>query len=182
MTVGIGLCSPHQRHGPTLSPFPPIYLQAARQLVARAQKCAVAFEERLGEAALAMPQLCCSLALLSGGHPRQVIIAGARGAPDTEALVDAAFAPFAPDKVVIQLDPGNEEEMRWWGRFNPEAVAMVEATGMEAGEPATAFICQNFTCQAPTTDPAKVRELLAKPRVGTAKPSLTPVGMPLPGL
>lgn len=30
------------------------------------------------------------------GSGRQVIIAGVRDAPDTKALVDAAFRPFAP--------------------------------------------------------------------------------------
>lgn len=30
----------------------------------------------------------------------------------------------------------------------------------------TAFVCQNYTCQAPTTDPARVRQLLAAPNVG----------------
>ena len=35
---------------------------------------------------------------MSAGHLRQVIIAGRAGAPDTEALLDAAHAPFVPDK------------------------------------------------------------------------------------
>ena len=40
--------------------------------------------------------MACALHLLTLGHPRQVIVAGTRGAPDTEALVDAAFHSFTP--------------------------------------------------------------------------------------
>lgn len=153
--------------------------EEAQQLMQRAQKCAAAFEEQLKRAALAMPQMCCAVHLLSVGHPRQVIIAGRRGAPDTEALVDAAFAAFAPDKVIIHLDLANEAELAWWRAHNPEAVVVVEATGMTSADVATAFICQNFTCQAPTTDPAKVRELLCRPRTAlSARPKLTPVHLP----
>ncbi len=42
----------------------------------------------------------------------QVIIAGPRGSAATEALLNAAFAPFAPDKVVILLDVADEKLMQ----------------------------------------------------------------------
>jgi uncharacterized protein YyaL (SSP411 family) len=137
---------------------------AAKVLRARAQKCAAAFEERLREVPVALPQMCCSLYLLSLGHPRQVIIAGRRGAPDTEALLDACFARFAPDMVVIHIDLGDDDAMAFWRAHNPEAVAMAEGSGMTVDDPATAFICQNFTCKAPTTDPGKVKEVLGEVR------------------
>jgi uncharacterized protein YyaL (SSP411 family) len=36
-----------------------------------------------------------------------------------------------------------------------------KVAGGKAGElPATAFVCQNFTCQAPTTDPHKLMQQL----------------------
>lgn len=54
------------------------------------------------------------------------------------------------------------------------------AAGAEAGTggddgrfPPTAFVCQNFTCQAPTGDAAKVYELLS--RQGTPVVKLQPV-------
>ncbi|EFN56229.1 hypothetical protein CHLNCDRAFT_145019 [Chlorella variabilis] len=132
----------------------------------RAAKCAAAFAERLGEAPVALPQMAASLHLLTLGHPRQVIIAGAQGAPDTQALLDAAFYSFTPDMVVIQLDPGSSQVMDFWRQRNPEAVAVVEVMGMQAGDPATAFIYQ-----APTRDPEKVKQVLAEPRISAAKPA-----------
>ena len=69
--------------------------------------------------------------------------------------------------------------LQFWRQQNPEAVDVAEATGMESSDPATAFVCQNFTCKAPTTDPAKVRQLLAEPRAGRgAKPTLTSFRLP----
>ena len=40
---------------------------AAQPLIARASAAAAAFRERLSEAALAMPQMCCALHLLDSG-------------------------------------------------------------------------------------------------------------------
>lgn len=164
-------------------------------------------------------------------HALQVVVAGPRGAPDTEALLDAVFHPFAPgawlagwpaelcrargrawghavccwplacppsrsageaapaagswpallptcllccavlccaDKVVIQLDLSDAALTAFWRAHNPEALAVAEAAGAKAGGAATAYVCQNFTCKAPTSDPGKVSALLAQPRSGPA--------------
>lgn len=151
--------------------------EEAGRLRERASKTAAAFAERLQEMPVAMPQMAAALHLLTLGHPRQVIIAGKRGAPGTEALLDAVFAAYTPDKVVIHLDPSDPQLMEYWRGRNPEAVAVVEATGFEAGKPATAFVCQSFTCKAPTTCPEKVKQLLTEPRASAAaKP--VPVSLP----
>ena len=39
------------------------------------------------------------------------------------------------------------------------------------GDEATAFICQNFACRAPTTDPDKVKALLSEPGTSEMEPS-----------
>jgi hypothetical protein len=42
---------------------------------------------------------------------------------------------------------------------------------LQPGSPATAFVCQNFTCKAPTTDPQKLKSALAEARAAaSAKP------------
>ncbi|BDA44314.1 Spermatogenesis-associated protein 20 [Coccomyxa sp. Obi] len=145
---------------------------AAQPLIARASAAAAAFRERLSEAALAMPQMCCALHLLDSGHLRQVIIAGRRGAPDTEALLDAAQAVFAPDKAVIFIDPSDKASVDFWREHNPQALAMVEGANLKGDSPATAFVCQNFTCKAPTSDPKKLKAALAEAR---SAPSAAPV-------
>ena len=41
-----------------------------------------------------------------------MIVAGPAGGADTQALLDAAFAPFAFDKVVIHVYPSVEAAMQ----------------------------------------------------------------------
>ena len=57
---------------------------------------------------------------------RQVIIAGKAGAPDTEALMNAAHAPFVPDKTIMLIDPADEASTQFWQEHNSETLAMVK--------------------------------------------------------
>jgi uncharacterized protein YyaL (SSP411 family) len=81
-------------------------------------------------------------------------------------LLDAAHQAFAPDKALLLINPTDPASTAFWGQHNPEALAMVTAqvdqvAGGKSGElPATAFVCQNFTCQAPTTDTHKLIQQL----------------------
>lgn len=43
---------------------------------------------------------------------------------------------------------------------------------LQADSPATAFVCQNFTCKAPTTDPQNLKAALVEAR---SAPSTPPV-------
>ena len=55
-----------------------------------------------------------------------MIIAGGAEAPETQALMAAAHGVFAPDRVVLPIDPSNEDSKAWFQEFNPEALAMIE--------------------------------------------------------
>lgn len=86
---------------------------------------------------------------------------------------------FSPDKVVLVMDTANAGDVAFWRRYNPEAVRMVEEHRSKmaaAGQPLTteAFVCQNYTCQAPTADPNKVKWLLAMPAGGGSSPQPVP--------
>ena len=45
------------------------------------------------------------------------------------------------------------------------------------GDEATAFICQNFACRAPTTDPEKVKALLSEPGTSGMEPSQASINL-----
>jgi hypothetical protein len=50
-----------------------------------------------------------------------------------------------------------------------EGAAAAAGSGNDGGFAPTAFVCQNFTCQAPTGDAGKVYELLSKQGEGVVK-------------
>jgi uncharacterized protein YyaL (SSP411 family) len=129
-----------------------------------------------------MPLMCASAALAAASPLRLVVIAGALAAHPaaTRALLEAAHADYGPDKAVAVIDTASAEDAAAWGSLNPEALAMAAAHFERVGSPApTAFVCQNFTCQAPTTDAAQLRRLLAqRPRRSGSAAAPTPVSWP----
>ena len=61
----------------------------------------------------------------------QVIVAGAPDAPETQALLAAAHGSFAPDRLVLPIDPANQASRVWYQQHNPEAWAMMEGATKE---------------------------------------------------
>ena len=88
------------------------------------------------------------------GPSQEVVIAGDRAAPDTDALVEAVRQVYAPFAVTVLRAPGS----------GPAPVTELvpfaaEQTALDGR--ATAYVCQDRACQAPTTEPDAARESLA---------------------
>ena len=50
--------------------------------------------------------------------------------------------------------------------------------GWKLGSPATAYVCQDFTCKAPTTDPKKLKASLeSSQQTGGKKPLAQPIDL-----
>jgi uncharacterized protein len=88
-------------------------------------------------------------------QPREIAIVGEPGAPDTLALLETATAGFRPHQVVAVGVPGQE------------AAAVPLLAGRPAvdgpsgeGKQAAAYVCREFACQAPVTEPDALRALL----------------------
>ncbi|KAK9796268.1 hypothetical protein WJX73_009886 [Symbiochloris irregularis] len=131
----------------------------------KALEAAGACMERLHDTAMAMPQMCASLFPLTQGHWQQVIIAGSTGAPDTETLMDAAHSVYSPNKVVILVDTNDSASKEFWAQHNPQILEMADSQAPKAT--AQAFICQDFSCKAPTSDPAVVCATLKASKAAT---------------
>ena len=94
-------------------------------------------------------------ALLSG--PAEIAIVGPDDDPRTGDLLRAALHA-APPGAVLALGSGAESA---GSGFDGNAVPLLESRPLVSGGPA-AYVCRNFTCQAPVTTPAALRDTLAR--------------------
>jgi uncharacterized protein YyaL (SSP411 family) len=109
-----------------------------------------------GEQARAMPtafaHFLCGLDFAIG-PASEVIIAGRKDASDTQALLRALRRSFTPNKIVIFRPEGP-------GQPDIETIApFVQSHDCIDGR-ATAYVCSNFTCRLPATDPEQMMALL----------------------
>jgi uncharacterized protein YyaL (SSP411 family) len=93
---------------------------------------------------------------ISLSKPKQVVIAGKRDAEDTRALLAEVHKHFLPNTILLLADGGENQ------KFLDEKLEAVRAMS-PIDEKAAAYICENFACQAPTTNPKKMSEYLTKP-------------------
>ena len=122
----------------------------------RARKTIDAFATTLSHFPSAMPQMLVGLdSALS--KPRQIVIAGKKEAPETKALLREVHRHFLPKTVVFLAD--GAEGQKFLGEKNEAIRAMSPIDGKPA-----AYVCENFTCKAPVTDPKALSELLASGR------------------
>ncbi|MFE2832341.1 thioredoxin domain-containing protein [Streptomyces mirabilis] len=90
--------------------------------------------------------LAVAEALLDG--PREVAVVGPEGHLLTKALHRTALLGTAPGAVVAVGTPESDE------------LPLLADRPLVQGEPA-AYVCRNFTCDAPTTDPDRLRTALS---------------------
>ena len=89
--------------------------------------------------------------------PKEIAVIGPRDDPTTQALLDTVFHRFLPNKVVMGVEtpliPADD---------NSEAdIPLLAGRGMVGGLP-SAYVCQNYACQLPVTDPAGLAEQLSE--------------------
>jgi uncharacterized protein YyaL (SSP411 family) len=111
-----------------------------------------AFATRIIAAPVGVPQMLVAYAF-SLAKPKQIVLVGERDAPDTRRLLRALHARFTPGRIVLLVD--GEESRQRLAAFLPVVAAMTATDGQ-----ATAYVCENYACQLPTTDVEKFSQLL----------------------
>ena len=94
------------------------------------------------------------------GPSLEVVIAGKASADDTAALISTVREMYLPQAAVLLVPPGKS------GAAIRKLAPFAEGYEPVDGK-AAAYVCRDFTCQLPTTDPAKLKELLEE---ATSKP------------
>jgi hypothetical protein len=126
-------------------------LTGAQEFRDKAEATVNAFSAWLEKQPSIMPRLAAAaLQLLK--PPSQVIIAGQRGEGSTEALWNECDSRYLPGTSMIPVDPREQNQL---AKVIPYAGHVKRATGE-----ATAYVCSNFVCRLPVTEPKQLGELL----------------------
>ena len=111
----------------------------------RAAAALASFGGRLDEQGRAVPFMAAALSSSLSGSD-QIVIVGRRDAEDTRAMWLAANSTYRPFAMVVLADPSEQEAL---ARHMPWVKDMKMIDGR-----ATAYVCREFTCSAPSTDPS----------------------------
>jgi hypothetical protein len=126
---------------------------ARPDLEEKAARIAEAFSALIAASPTSHTQLLLALDFALGPS-QEIVIAGDPESSDTRALLRALQSSFAPNRVVL------------FRPTEPEALTEIVEIApflrrMEAfSDRATAYVCQNYQCDLPTSDPEELREYL----------------------
>src|SRR2546427_7139207 len=129
-------------------------LRDDKNMAERTRKTIDAFATTLSHFPSAMPQMLLALDY-SLSKPRQIVIAGKKDAPETKALLKEVGRHFLP-KTILLLADGSDPQ-----KFLGEKNEAIRAMSLVEGKPA-AYVCENFTCKAPVTEPKQLAKLLVE--------------------
>ncbi|XP_076302535.1 spermatogenesis-associated protein 20 isoform X3 [Lasioglossum baleicum] len=104
----------------------------------------------------ALPQLVSALVRYHD-DATQIIIAGKRGAKDTEDLLRVVYDRLISGRILILADP--EESDSLLSRKNEHMSKMIPSDGQ-----ATAYVCRRRACSLPVTSPDRLATLLDEKR------------------
>jgi len=118
----------------------------------KAERTLAVFADRLEKFPEALPQMVAALDFHLS-KPKQIIIAGQPDAPCTRVLLRLVHERYIPNKILLLADGGQGQgQLAQWLPF-------IESVSRKQGK-ATAYICENYVCKLPTTDPLVVARLL----------------------
>jgi uncharacterized protein len=116
------------------------------------------FAKQLDAAPSSMPQMLVALSW-SRSKPKQVVIAGKADDTPTQAMLREVHRHFVPHEILILADGGDGQQ------FFSDHVEFMKSVSKIDNTP-TAYVCENFVCQLPTTDLKTLANLLTRPAPG----------------
>ncbi len=116
-----------------------------------AQKIGKAFYNQVAPNGSQYSMMMCGLAF-GVGPSYEIVISGDPSKEDTKAMIAALREKYIPHKVIILRNHEASPAISQLATYTENQV-MID-------NKATAYVCQNFTCSAPTTDVKKMMELI----------------------
>ena len=109
------------------------------------------FASRLAQSGRAAPMMLAALSTYHAGTP-QLVITGDPSADDSRALREVVIHRYLPTTIVVPLAPAARARI---SELLPWTTSMKEVDGR-----ATAYLCRDFACEAPTTDAGELGRAL----------------------
>jgi uncharacterized protein YyaL (SSP411 family) len=128
---------------------------------ARARAIIAVASQEIARSPFAHTQMLIALDFVLG-PTKEIVIAGPPGAEATKALLDVLRRTYVPRSVRL-LNPPDDEAI-------VALVPFLAKQGMRDGKP-TAYVCENYTCDLPTSEPKKLEALLRPTRAVTNTPA-----------
>jgi len=101
------------------------------------------FASRAAQSGRIVPMMLAALSTYLAGMP-QVVLVGHGAARDLQVLHDVVRRRYLPTTITVPVDSSNRERL---DRVLPWMAAMTARDGRP-----TAYVCRDFSCQAPTTE------------------------------
>jgi uncharacterized protein YyaL (SSP411 family) len=120
----------------------------------RAEALIGAFSGEISPQPAAYPETLCALDFFFG-PTREIVISGKQDDPGTRAMIASLRKGFRPNQVVLLRTPENAAAL---ARIAPFTETQTSLEGK-----ATAYVCRDFACQAPTTEVGEFQRLLVEP-------------------
>ena len=117
-----------------------------------AERTLAAFAGRLQLAPAGIPQMLAACEFLLG-EPREIILAGRGESAEMRALLRELHTRFVPSRVVLLVDSAETQQALAAGI--PSVASMNPPP-----DGATAYVCRNYTCALPVSEPAQFAELI----------------------
>ncbi|HEY8995281.1 MAG TPA: thioredoxin domain-containing protein [Lacunisphaera sp.] len=118
----------------------------------RALKTIEALRSQWSRLPQALPQMLCAVELALA-EPRTVVLAGDPSSAELRALTAVLHEKLGPRRAILCAD--GAEGQAWLALKRPYLSDM-----KPVGDRATAYVCENFACQAPVTSTAELRRNL----------------------
>ena len=124
-----------------------------------AQRVFTLYAATLASSGTALPAMLVALDFQLAER-QQIILTGAPDAAGTRDLAAAVHARFLPHKVLLLADDRTQQALA--GR-----ATLLRAIAGASVSQATAFVCREYACQLPVTDPEALASLLPAARLGS---------------
>ena len=121
------------------------------QFLTRCDELITAFSQEVMQNAMVYPVFLCGLDFVHGPS-HEVVICSGEDKAKAEEMIKAIRRPFHPNKVVLFRSDSNAADLI-------KAAPFVE-NQTSSGDETTVYVCEDFACKLPVTDPKKALENL----------------------